>query len=796
MSVVNIIACIPELERQLNELEQLASQSAVHRKKFEFSVNQFRRFLISFSSSVTDCVLSLPQVDAYKNTCDVLRELHQLLCQHQLHNWAHTTLDNPCSSVATTLCTLASRLQQHTSLLHEPSSKAFEVDSPHWLQYHLLDLRGIAASFRQYLENSSVEDDIVPLIKLRLQSVNTFLKEYENEQVPPGLRVFSPIPIHYQQWRLNLDDFEMVKEVGSGVSAVVFFGFDKRTKREVAIKRLKFKKLNGNKLHAFQREVSVLATASHPCLLGFVGATDTPPFCIITEWMAGDTLYHEIHKYKRLDATQRTIAAFDIARGMQFLHSKHIIHRDLKSLNVLFDSNQRAHICDFGFSRDMGKEDLYTQNIGTPHWMAPELLTSSSSYNSKIDVYAYGIVLWELVSGQLPFAGLESTQIIAQVLMNDSRPMIPSNTNSFMADLIKQCWDRNPDNRPSFDEIVRRFQTGPVLLNGADHDIVREYIEEMVGCEGSAQVELENKLKSAHEDEEALTELFELLEQGNIPNDLIPKLWAVIEKNPNASSQTMGRAASHFLNTSVRAKAAALLRRLPPGSVPQKSVIAAVELIPSGSEEYDADISVVACKNKAADVCVVYCMNSTHLKLALEIVAQQGAAPTLRAAVADRCVMSLSSHDSNLVCSALRCLIGIGEAKRITINTIKTYLISDCPVLVNTSYAAAAGMAMAGIQLPVEVIEHILEKSQTNPLALTALVSSCKCLQSALQIVNRIAYVTQIDLDTAMRVLLLTSQHRDLLPAVMVAMKRIDFSKGTPLIKEAYQHLQSIVSTQ
>jgi serine/threonine protein kinase len=84
--------------------------------------------------------------------------------------------------------------------------------------------------------------------------------------------------------------------------------------------------------------------------------------------MAGGTLYTEIHKNKKLNATQLTIATFDIARGMQFLHSCSIIHRDLKSLNVLFDVDRRVHICDFGCSWTAGDEDaLMTQNVGTPH---------------------------------------------------------------------------------------------------------------------------------------------------------------------------------------------------------------------------------------------------------------------------------------------------------------------------------------------------------------------------------------------------------------------------------------------
>ena len=510
--------------------------------------------------------------------------------------------------------------------------------------------------------------------------------------------------------------------------------------------------------------------------------------------MPGDSLYHELHKHHKLDATARTICAFDIARGVQFLHNKHIIHRDLKSLNVLLDANGRAKICDFGFSRDMGEEDLYTSNVGTPHWMAPELLASSSSYNSKIDVYAYGIVLWEIATGQLPYQGLESTQIIAQVMMNDLRPTIPDSMNGLLRDLITACWDRNPDRRPSFDEIIRRFQSGPIVLNGADREAFQQYMTEQIGNGPSKEVELENKLNTVQEDEAQLRDLIETLEHDGIPNDLVQRCWGTVEKYLSASPETVGRAAALFLPTTYKAKAAAVLRKLPPGSVPTKPLATAVELIPSGSVEFDADICVAACKNGAADVCVVYAMNPPYLKLALEIVAQQGAAPTLRAAVADRCVQCLSSPDSSMVCAAMRCLIGINDAKRITLSTLKTQLQSRDKALKNCTLVAAAAMSLSGVQMPVEVVDAVIEMLDKEPFAVTVLVAACKSAQVAIQVVNRIAYGNPIKEETAMRILLISAQHEELRPAVMVALNRLDFSKASPSVKDALVSLQHFVA--
>ncbi|OHS96382.1 protein kinase atn1 [Tritrichomonas foetus] len=164
----------------------------------------------------------------------------------------------------------------------------------------------------------------------RLNSISDFLKQKKKEGASQRNREVSPKKNHYQSWRINFSDLTKKKEVGSGVSAIVYFKKNTRTQNEVAIKKLKFKKLSGSKLQSFQREKKILAQAEHPTILHFKKTTDTPPFCIVTEWKKNGSLYHDLHKHHRLKKTMRTIAMFDIARGKKILHSRQIIHRDLK----------------------------------------------------------------------------------------------------------------------------------------------------------------------------------------------------------------------------------------------------------------------------------------------------------------------------------------------------------------------------------------------------------------------------------------------------------------------------------
>jgi serine/threonine protein kinase len=121
----------------------------------------------------------------------------------------------------------------------------------------------------------------------------------------------------------------------------------------VAIKRLNCNSLSGRKLSLFQCEVGILATVRHSCILEFIGATDSEPFCIVT---AG---------CRTGRCSQRTTIALNVARGMQFLHSRHIIHLDLKSLNIVLYEECGGRICDFGLSRRLDENALLTQDVRT-----------------------------------------------------------------------------------------------------------------------------------------------------------------------------------------------------------------------------------------------------------------------------------------------------------------------------------------------------------------------------------------------------------------------------------------------
>lgn len=254
------------------------------------------------------------------------------------------------------------------------------------------------------------------------------------------------------------DQIELFEEIGSGQSGKVFRGIVKCTNEEVAVKMLKSTAASVFEIDGFRREVTTMATLKHPSLLKFCGYTTEKPYYLLTEYMANGSLYDFLEKRpEELTPTDRTLIALDIARGMEFLHGRGIIHRDLKSLNILLDSRKRAKICDFGLIR-MKSSAPMTGLVGTSNWMAPEVLQSLPFYDEKVDVYSFGIVLWELLTGKKPYQDPDSEtnplNLIVEITDENLRPVIPETCPPLLRSLIEACWQADPKLRPSFHKII------------------------------------------------------------------------------------------------------------------------------------------------------------------------------------------------------------------------------------------------------------------------------------------------------------------------------------------------------
>ena len=164
-----------------------------------------------------------------------------------------------------------------------------------------------------------------------------------------------------------------------------------------------------------------------------------------------------------------------VARGGSYIHSFNppIIHRDMKSSNILLNEQRVAKISDFGLSRTKAKDATMTR-CGSPLWCAPEIL-KGVHFDEKCDVYGYGIIMWEALAWKEPWLGVKMMQVINNVT-NGKRPTIPAFVPAPIVELIKQCWAQEPKDRPSFKEVVAYLEEHEDLLEFDGDDELSEAV--------------------------------------------------------------------------------------------------------------------------------------------------------------------------------------------------------------------------------------------------------------------------------------------------------------------------------
>ncbi|XP_050219400.1 uncharacterized protein LOC126669865 [Mercurialis annua] len=256
------------------------------------------------------------------------------------------------------------------------------------------------------------------------------------------------------------EDLTIGEQIGQGSCGTVYhalwYGSD------VAVKVFSKQEYSDDVILAFRQEVSLMKRLRHPNVLLFMGAVTSPQrLCIITEFLPRGSLFRLLQRNTtKLDWRRRVHMALDIARGMNYLHhfNPPIIHRDLKSSNLLVDKNWTVKVGDFGLSRLKHETYLTTKTgKGTPQWMAPEVLRNEPS-DEKSDVYSFGVILWELATEKIPWDNLNSMQVIGAVGFMNQRLEIPKNVDPQWASLIESCCHSDPHCRPTFQELLEKLR--------------------------------------------------------------------------------------------------------------------------------------------------------------------------------------------------------------------------------------------------------------------------------------------------------------------------------------------------
>ena len=257
---------------------------------------------------------------------------------------------------------------------------------------------------------------------------------------------------------LDYTELTFDKVLGKGGFGVVHLGVYRHN--DVAIKQLHVTNPSQAALEEFQSEMAIMARLRCPQIVQLYGIYLQPSYGIVMEFLARGSLYKVLHNSEPLSWETRHQIAFDIACGLAFLHKENILHRDLKSLNVLLNDQMRAKLTDFGLAKIKNESSSVTgsQVVGTLQWMAPELFKRKAVYAKEADIYSFGITLWELVARKTPFEDAQNQALIKQWVLEGEREDIPEECPPKLARLIKFCWMQESTARPTADEAVMQLK--------------------------------------------------------------------------------------------------------------------------------------------------------------------------------------------------------------------------------------------------------------------------------------------------------------------------------------------------
>ena len=253
------------------------------------------------------------------------------------------------------------------------------------------------------------------------------------------------------EFDIPFDELRDLQWIGNGAQGCVFKGNFRN--EEVAIKKVKSKE---------EASIKNLKKLNHPNLVKFKGASFNGDkfYCIVMEFCPFGQLYTFLNSTKEnfyLKPSLMIDWSKQIAAGMQHLHLNKIIHRDLKSPNILITYNNQLKISDFGASKNASDKSMVMSFKGTVAWMAPEVIRNEAC-SEKVDVYSFGVVLWELLTCETPYKNLDQNSIMWGVGSNKLRLPIPHSAPDGIKLLLQLCFNLKPRNRPTFSQILKHLE--------------------------------------------------------------------------------------------------------------------------------------------------------------------------------------------------------------------------------------------------------------------------------------------------------------------------------------------------